>query len=279
MRLLEIPHGSNRSSGGYHRCRKRHWSCLCTPFCKDGARVVVADIDEEAGTDVCEEIVANGGEALFCRVDVSKKLDLHNMMAATLEAFDRVDVLINNASAHVAQDFLDIAESEWERVLKVNLTGPFLASQAVAKQFSKQIDEEHHTMQEMRNYSIINISSVDAIMTSADQIPFAVSKAGLNQLTKVLSLALAERGIRVNAIGPGSIMTDSLRDMMDEKENRQKILERTPLGRIGTPEEIAGIAAFLASDAASYVTGQCIYADGGQLAQNYSLKMAEDETS
>jgi NAD(P)-dependent dehydrogenase (short-subunit alcohol dehydrogenase family) len=245
-------------------------------FAKDGARVVVADIDDRAGENVCEEIVANGGEALFCRVDVSRKLDLHNMMAATLEAFDRVDVLVNNATVHSSQDFLDIEEAEWERILKINLTGPFLASQAVAKQIGLQIDEERLSMSEPRNYSIINISSVDAIMTSPDQIPFAVSKGGLNQLTKVLSLALAPNGIRVNAIGPGSIMTDTLRDMMDEKGNRKSVLERTPLGRIGTPEEIGGIAAFLASDAASYVTGQCIYADGGRLSQNYAVSSKDD---
>ncbi len=112
----------------------------------------------------------------------------------------------------------------------------------------------------------------DAVMTNADQVPFAVSKGGLNQLTKVLSLSLAEHGVRVNAIGPGSIMTDHTKQSLEVAGARKRVLDRTPLGRIGAPEEIAGIAAFLASDAASYVTGQCIYADGGRLVQDVRVR-------
>lgn len=240
-------------------------------FNKDGYRVVIADIDEAAGQSVREEIIANGGQAVFVRVDVAEKLDIHNLVAVALEGFDRIDVLINNATINIAKDFLDLKEADWEKVMRVNLTAPFLASQAVARQMVNQI-EDGREPDSGANYSIINISSVDAIMTSADQIPFAVSKGGLNQLTKVLSLSLAERGIRVNAIGPGSITTDHTRPSMEDAGERKRVLDRTPLGRIGSPEEIAGIAAFLASEAASYITGQCIYADGGRLVQNVRLK-------
>ena len=246
-------------------------------FAKDGASIVIADIDEKAGESACEEIVANGGSGLFCRVDVGLKLDLHNMMAATLEAFDRVDVLVNNAGVHQAKSFFDLEDADWDRIMQVNLKGPFLASQSVARQIVKQIEREERSAEGRYNYSIINISSVDAIMTSPDQIPYAVSKGGLNQLTKVLSLALAPNGIRVNGIGPGSIMTESMRELIDKDGGRKQILERTPLGRIGSPDEIAGIASFLASNEASYITGQCIYADGGRLAQNFAIKKESEE--
>ncbi len=246
-------------------------------FAKDGARVVIADIDEAAGESAKEEVIANGGEAIFCKVDVGQKLDIHNMVAATLEAYDRIDVLVNNAAIYVEKPFLELDEADWERTLRVNLTGPFLVSQSVAKQVVRQIEEEERTGQTHRNYAVINISAVDAIMTSAEQIPFAVSKGGLNQLTKVLALALAPHGIRVNAIGPGSIMTESLRETIEQKGGRKRLLARTPLGRIGSPNEIAGIAAFLASAESSYITGQCIYADGGRLAQNLGTKPPKND--
>lgn len=243
-------------------------------FYKDGYRVVIADLDEAAGQSVQEEIIANGGEAVFVRVDVAEKLDIHNLIAETLEKFDRIDVLINNAAVGITKDFLDLKESEWDRVMRVNLTGPFLASQSVARQMVSQI-EEGSEPDSGANYSIINMSAIAAIMSNADKIPFAVSKGGLNQLTKVLSLSLAGHGIRVNAIGPGSIMTDETKPTLGDTDTRKRVLERTPLGRIGSPEEIAGIAAFLASEAASYVTGQCIYADGGRLVQDVRSKVKE----
>ncbi|HUF45649.1 MAG TPA: SDR family oxidoreductase, partial [Aestuariivirgaceae bacterium] len=119
--------------------------------------------------------------------------------------------------------------------------------------------------------SIINMSSVNAVFAIANQVPYTVSKGGMNQLTKVMALALAPHGIRVNAIGPGSIMTDILKSVASDEEARRRILSRTPLGRIGDPAEIAAIAAFLASDDASYITGQTIYADGGRLPLNYTV--------
>lgn len=240
-------------------------------FQKDGFRVVIADRDEDAGRSAEEDIRANGGKAIFVKADLAQRLDIHNLMAAALEEFDRIDVLINNAATNTFKEFFDLEEADWDRVMRVNLTGPFLASQAVARQMVRQIDEEKETDGGV-NYSIINISAVDAIMSNADQVPFAVSKGGLNQLTKVLSLALAKYGVRVNAIGPGSIMTETTKETLDDGRARKRLLARTPLGRIGSPEEVAGIASFLASEASSYVTGQCIYADGGRLVQNVRVR-------
>jgi glucose 1-dehydrogenase len=119
--------------------------------------------------------------------------------------------------------------------------------------------------------AIVNMSSVNAVFAIPDQVPYSVSKGGINQLTKVMALALAPHGIRVNAIGPGSIATDMLAAVMDNAEARKRILSRTPLGRLGEPKEIAAVAAFLVSDDASYITGQTIYADGGRLPLNYTV--------
>jgi glucose 1-dehydrogenase len=119
--------------------------------------------------------------------------------------------------------------------------------------------------------AIVNMSSINAVLAIPNQTPYAVSKGGLGQLTKVMALALAPHGIRVNAIGPGSILTEMLQTVMQDEEARRRVLSRTPLGRCGEPEEVARVALFLASDDASYVTGQTVYADGGRLALNYTV--------
>jgi NAD(P)-dependent dehydrogenase (short-subunit alcohol dehydrogenase family) len=124
--------------------------------------------------------------------------------------------------------------------------------------------------------AIINLSSINAVVAIPNQVPYCVSKGGLNQLTKVMALSLAPYGIRVNAIGPGSIMTDILKTVATDREAKRKLLSRTPIGRIGEPEEIASIALFLASGDASYITGQTIYADGGRLALNYVVPVKEE---
>lgn len=242
-------------------------------FQKDGYRVVIADKDEAAGHSAQEDITANGGQAVYVKADVAERLDIRNLVAVALEEFDRVDVLINNAGTNTYKSFLELEEEDWDRIMRVNLTGPFLASQAVARQFVQQI-EAGIEPDGGACYSIINISAVDAIMSNADQIPYAVSKGGLNQLTKVLSLALAPQGIRVNAVAPGTIMTETTRPTLDDGKSRKRVLDRTPLGRIGSPEEIAGIVSFLASPAASYMTGQCLYADGGRLNQNVVVRQS-----
>jgi NAD(P)-dependent dehydrogenase (short-subunit alcohol dehydrogenase family) len=124
--------------------------------------------------------------------------------------------------------------------------------------------------------AIINMSSVNAVLAIPNQVPYCVSKGGIAQLTKVMALSLAPYGIRVNAIGPGSIMTDILKSVATDREAKRRLLSRTPLGRIGEPDEIAAIALFLASDDATYVTGQTVYADGGRLGLNYTVAVKDD---
>jgi glucose 1-dehydrogenase len=183
----------------------------------------------------------------------------------TVDAFGAVDILVNNAAVIKGIDFLEISEADFDAVLSVNLRGAFLMAQAVARQMVVQVKAGR------RPGSVINMSSVNAVFAIANQVPYSVSKGGLNQLTKVMALSLAEYGIRVNAIGPGSINTRILGTVMTDDAARARILSRTPLGRIGEPEEIAAVAAFLASDDASYITGQTIYADGGRLPLNYTV--------
>ena len=235
-------------------------------FAREGARVMLADVDEASGMEAASVIREAGGNAQFVACDVSDRLDVHNLVAATMEAHERIDVLINNAAIVHAADFLDLTEHDFERVLKVNLTGAFITGQAVAREMKRQF-EEHE-----RRGIIINMSSVNAQVAFPDQVPYVVSKGGLNQLTRGMAVSLAKFGIRVNAIGPGSVSTGMLRAVNADDAGRARLESRTPMGRVGSPDEVAGVAAFLASDDASYITGECIYVDGGRLALNLTVE-------
>jgi glucose 1-dehydrogenase len=224
---------------------------------REGARVMLVDI-KPGGEHIARQL---GGSARFFAADVSQKADVDAMIAATLQAFGRIDILLNNAGVTHAADFLDLSEDDFDRVLRINLKSMFLCGQAAAREMVKQ-----------HSGCIINMSSVNSELAIPNQVPYVVSKGGVNQLTKVMALSLAANGIRVNGIGPGTILTElAKKAVLGSPEARNTILSRTPLGRCGEPEEIASIAAFLASDDASYMTGQTIYADGGRLALNYTV--------
>jgi NAD(P)-dependent dehydrogenase (short-subunit alcohol dehydrogenase family) len=204
---------------------------------------------------------ALGEQARFFAADVSQKADVDAMVAFTLKEFGRIDILVNNAGVTCAADFLDVKEEDFDRVLRINLKSMFLCGQAVAREMVKQ-----------HSGCIINMSSVNAELAIPNQVPYVVSKGAINQLTKVMALNLVNHGIRVNGIGPGTILTElAKKAVMASPESRKTILSRTPMGRCGEPEEVAAIAAFLASDDASYMTGQTIYVDGGRLALNYTV--------
>ena len=238
-------------------------------YLREGMKVIIADIDKGKG-EAAESDLAKLGEARFVKNDVSRRLDVHNLVAAAIDAYGDIDILVNNAGIVHGADFLDLAEEDFDRVLGINLKGSFLIGQAVARYMVDKVANGG------RAGAIVNMSSVNAVFAIANQVPYSVSKGGVAQLTKVMALALAPHGIRVNAIGPGSIMTDMLASVNSDPAARNRILSRTPLGRIGEPSEIASIAAFLASDDASYVTGQTIYADGGRLPLNYTVDVKEE---
>ncbi|MCX7303460.1 MAG: SDR family oxidoreductase [Hyphomicrobiales bacterium] len=231
-------------------------------FVAEGARVMIADIDDARGAKAVASL-SGPGEARFHQTNVAVRADVDSLVAAAIAAFGKIDVLVNNAGIVHAADFLDLAEADFDRVLGVNLKGSFLTGQAVARHMVERVKAGGEPG------SIVNMSSVNAVFAIANQVPYSVSKGGINQLTKVMALGLATYAIRVNAIGPGSIMTDMLASVNNDPAAKNRILSRTPLGRIGQPAEIAAIAAFLASDEASYITGQTIYADGGRLPLNY----------
>jgi len=237
-------------------------------FLREKAAVVIADVDAEKG-EKAERDLRRLGDVRFIRTDVGNRLDAHNLVAATLEAHGGVDVLVNNAGIVHGADFLDLKEEDFDRVLRVNLKGAFLVGQAVARVMAEKVKAGGAPG------SIVNMSSINAVFAIANQVPYSISKGGMSQLTKVMALSLAPYGIRVNAIGPGSIMTEMLASVNSDPAARNRILSRTPLGRVGEPSEIASIAVFLASDEASYITGQTIYADGGRLPLNYTVPVPD----
>lgn len=227
----------------------------------EGARVMLVDIKPE-GASAARDL---GQAARFFVADVSQKADVDAMVAATLAAFGHIDILVNNAGVTHAADFLDLAEDDFDRVMRINLKSMFLCGQAVAREMVKR-----------QSGCIINMSSVNAELAIPNQVPYVVSKGAINQLTKVMSLGLAQHGIRVNGIGPGTILTElAKKAVLSSPQARRTILSRTPLGRCGEPEEVAALAAFLASADASYMTGQTLYLDGGRMALNYTVPVSD----
>jgi len=234
-------------------------------FAAEGAKVVLADVDVEKGERAAEEIQAGGADALFVVCDVGDKAQVDALMDSALGAFGGLDCAIANAGIVHGCDFLDLEEADFDRVIRVNLKGVFLTGQAAARRMVAR----------GQGGTIVNMSSVNAVMAIPSITPYVVAKGGVNQLTKVMALSLAEEGIRVNAIGPGSIATEMAQAVLSDPEKARGALCRTPLGRFGEPAEVASVAVFLASEDSSYITGQTIYADGGRLALNYTVPVRE----
>ncbi len=236
-------------------------------FLKEGAKVMISDVDQAKGEAAAKKLGAN---ARFLACDVGDAAQVNALVAATVKEFGRLDIAVANAGIIHGAEFLDLNEKDFDRVLRVNLKGAFLTGQAAARQMVKQ-----GKLASRGGYAIINMSSCNAILAIPNQVPYVVSKGGVNQLTKVMAMGLADKGIRVNAIGPGTIGTELARNaVMGSEEARRKIMSRTPLGRLGEVEEIGTVAVFLASDDSSYMTGQTLYPDGGRLALNYTVPVS-----
>ena len=235
-------------------------------FVAEGARVIVADIDDDEGATAIKQL---GEAAHYVHCDVGDAKEVAKLVTETGKIFGSIDLLVNNAGIVHGADFLDLKEADFDRVLRVNLRGAFLVGQAVARKMVEQVKTGK------KPGAIVNMASINSTVAIPNQVPYSISKGGLLQLTRTMALSLAPHGIRVNAVGPGSIMTDILRSIATDREAKRRILSRTPLARIGTPDEVASVAAFLASDDASYVTGEIIYVDGGRLALNYTVPVSE----
>jgi glucose 1-dehydrogenase len=235
-------------------------------FAREGAKVVIGDVKAEKGEAAAAALRNEGGEAVFHHADVGLGKDAAALIDKAVEAFGRIDILVNNAGVSHSADFLDVTEEDFDRVLRTNLKSAFLCGQAAARRMVEQ----------GAGGTIVNMSSVNAVVAIPTLVAYAVSKGGVAQLTKVMAVGLAQHGIRVNAIGPGTIITDMARGaVMQDESARRTVLSRTPIGRFGEPEEVAAVALFLASDDASYVTGQTIYPDGGRLSLNYTVPVKE----
>ncbi len=235
-------------------------------FAAEGAAVMIADVIAEAGAEAASALVASGARAAFARCDVGDKAEVDRLVAATVAAFGGVDILVSNAGVTSAGQLADVAEEDFDRVVRINLKGVFLCGQAAARQMIAQ----------GRGGAIVNTASVAAELAMPTEMAYAASKGGVRQLTKAMALSLAPHGIRVNAIGPGSVETEMVQNLWSaDPELRRQMLSRTPLGRLGRPEEIASVSLFLASDDASYVTGQTIFVDGGRLSLNFTVPVPD----
>ena len=208
-------------------------------FAAGGANVALWDRDDAAARAVAGALDPSGRSARAFHCDVARSADVATALQATLAAFGRVDILINNAGIFRAAEFLDIREDDWDAVIDVNLKGSFLVGQAVAREMAKS-----------GGGAIVNMSSVNGVTAIPTIASYNASKGGIDQLTRAMALSLADMGIRVNAVAPGTIATELAQQaVLGSEEAKARIMTRTPLRRLGDPDEVAAVCAFLASDA------------------------------
>jgi 3-oxoacyl-[acyl-carrier protein] reductase len=222
-------------------------------FAAEGARVALADVQTDGAEAVAREIRQRGGTAIAATVDVGDAGQVQAFVDRVVGEFGRLDVLFANAGIAHSAPFLDHPEAQWQRVLRVNLTGVFLCCQAAARQMVKQ-----------GGGRLITVASINAFRGVENLVGYNAAKAGVIELTRTMAVELAEHGITANAIAPAQIDTRLTRGLPEDA--RQRRIERIPMGRFGQPEEVARAALFLASDDASYVTGHTLAVDGGYLA-------------
>lgn len=226
-------------------------------FATEGAHVVLADVNDAAG-----QALASAIKGTYVHCDVAQKTQIDTLVEKTLDLYGRVDVLVNNAGIFKAAPFLDVSEADFDAVIAVNLKGSFLMAQAAARAM----------VEKKTQGSIINMSSVNGVLAIPSIASYNMSKGGINQLSRVAALALADHGIRVNAVAPGTIATElAQKAVLADDAAKAKIMSRTPMRRLGEPSEIADVVAWLASDAASYITGEIVTVDGGRMALNYTV--------
>ncbi|MDP2011327.1 MAG: SDR family oxidoreductase [Phenylobacterium sp.] len=231
-------------------------------FAAEGCDLALIDIDEKRLADAARDLAKRSGRTVHAvPCDVSDAAKAQKAVIRSAALLSRIDILVNNAGILAAGDILDCELEDFERVMAVNLRAPFVIGQTVAR----------HMVDAKIKGSIINMSSVNAVLAIPNQLAYVTSKGGISQLTKSMALALAPHGVRVNAIGPGTISTDILKGVMENDDARRRALARTPLKRFGEPSEVGSVAVFLASEDASYMTGQTLYPDGGRLALNYTV--------
>jgi glucose 1-dehydrogenase len=231
---------------------------IAVRFAQEGAAVVIDYIGApEVPRATEQEIAGCGGRSIAIAADVSKPTEVQALIAGAVKAFGRLDIVVNNAGIEKKTPFVDYPLEEVRKILDVNLLGPFLVSQAAARQMILQ----------GQGGRIINISSVHEELPMPLNTPYCMSKGGLRMLTRTIAVELAKNQITVNNIGPGAVYTPIDADIQANPELEKALMGEIPLGRWGKPAEIAGLAAYLASDEAAYVTGATYFIDGGMLRQ------------
>lgn len=226
-----------------------------------GAKVMFADMDDKALCNELEEMAENNENVRYFAGDLREKLTIANLLSATIDAFERIDVLVNASRQMMVSDPLDPEEDVMNKLMEQNLFTSLRVTQQIAKRIIKQ-DKAEETK---RGGVIINLSSIAARRTQPDLLAYSVSCAALDQMTRSMAVALADHNIRVNSVAFGSVMSASLRGALREnRDYREEIEERTPLSRIAPPGEVAEAVQFLASDASGFMTGQIMTVDGGR---------------
>ena len=232
-------------------------------FAREGATVVGVDLDVEGLAALSDP---SGGSVRYEVCDVSDGAAVTALFERVAARHGRIDVLLNNAAILRMAPFLEMSERDYDDVMRVNAKSVFLCSQAAAR----------HMVAQGGGGTIVNMSSINAVLAIPTHAAYAAAKGAVLQLTKAMAIALAPHGIRVNAVGPGTVATEMARqNTLSNPEKMRAMLSRTPLGRPGEPDEIASVAVFLASDQSSYVTGQTVYADGGRMYLNMTVPVPE----
>lgn len=229
-------------------------------FAREGAKVVVADLDQTDGEESVGIIKEEDGDAIFVKVDVSKAADVKEMVKTTVETYGKLDILVNNAGIYLQADAVETAEEDWDRILAVNLKGVFLCTKYCIPEMMKG-----------GGGSIVNIGSEAGIVGIGNQVAYNVSKSGVISLTKSTAIDFAPHNIRVNCVCPGTTETPlvkaALERAADSATARRQLEEVRPANRLGRPEEIAAGVLYLASDESLYATGSILSIDGGYTAQ------------
>jgi 3(or 17)beta-hydroxysteroid dehydrogenase len=226
-------------------------------FAREGAKVVAVDMEEQAGKQTAESIIAEGGEATFIKADVTVSTQVQNAMKATVQKYGKLDILVNNVGISPTGTVVDTKEEVWDRIIDTNLKGVFLGSK--------------YAIPEMKNGGVIvNMASISGLVARQGEAGYDASKGGVVMLTRAMALDHASQNIRVNCVCPGTIWTPLIQRIVEESDNpaeSRKNFERLhPMGRLGKPEEIAYAALYLASDESSFVTGSALVVDGGRTA-------------
>jgi NAD(P)-dependent dehydrogenase (short-subunit alcohol dehydrogenase family) len=228
-------------------------------FAKEGAKVVVADLDHERGDKVVREIKRDNGEAVFTETDVSKWSDVRNLVETTIKTYGRIDILHNNAGIGLLGTVVETSEKAWDKIIDINLKGVYLCSRAVIPQMMKQ-----------GGGVIVNTASNWGLVAQPNSAAYCASKGGVVMLTRAMAIDHAKDNIRVNALCPGYVDTPLLHKIIDESKDPQKELEE--MGKLAQPLEMAYGALFLACDESSHATGSCLVLDNGETARGGSVK-------